>query len=131
MPAEYICDSCKLAFIAGWYHYHRSDDYWAATFLVCSDCGALHRLEHPVDFEKAPSRIQHYGEPLHNVATSEFGTLRLPDPSDSVNVDSHVAADLECRHCHKAGTLISKIEDGASCPECRSTLGEPISSWMT
>ena len=131
MPSEYICDSCKLAFIVGWYHYHNYDEHWAATFLVCSCCGALHRLEHPGHPEKTPSRIQYYGKPLQNVTTSKFGTLQLPDPTDYVDVESHDAADLECRNCHRTGTLISKIEEGGSCPKCGNVLGETVAAWIT
>ena len=131
MPAEFICNSCKLGIIIGWYHYHDFEDHWAATYLVCSSCGTLHRMEHPRDPEQTPSRIQHFGGPLHGLEQNEYGRLLSPEPSELSEMATHESAELECAHCHATGTLTKDLDKGSPCPSCGVALDKCISLWMT
>ena len=47
MPSDIICTSCRLAFSAGWFHFHGkdTDDYPTASLLVCTNCGTMHQVE--------------------------------------------------------------------------------------
>lgn len=47
MPADYHCEECNLFFSIGWFHYDGGQlEYPAASFLVCSECGTCHRIDH-------------------------------------------------------------------------------------
>ena len=48
MPGDFFCESCKLGFSVGWFHYHGDGEgYGAETLLVCSACGTTHMIQHP------------------------------------------------------------------------------------
>lgn len=49
MPDSFHCNACKLCFAVGWQHFHGSEDgYGAETLLVCSACGTMHAVRHPL-----------------------------------------------------------------------------------
>ena len=66
MPSQYECKNCKLNFTIGWSRYHQSDSgYGGRTMLVCSKCGTMHSIEHPVRNAQVQERLQWQTRPVY------------------------------------------------------------------
>jgi hypothetical protein len=132
MPTTWRCTSCRLVLPVGWFHYGRgAQPYWAATLLVCSECGTAHAVEHAIRDSGCGDRLFHLSEPYFD--DCEPDVIRDDEkleikwlPGSSHIRHWHAGGEtgrygelenLQCVHC---GTysLTDRWGDKDACPSC-------------
>lgn len=133
MPSDYECEKCGLNFTVGWYHYHRTDTgYGARTLLVCTSCGVVNSIEHPVKGASVVERLQVQKKLLVRPAKFSERINFYKDWIGSEVVSGRKLQKLSCLHCGSAGTLRKDWPlFGAECPGCRTIISKPRQVWRT
>jgi hypothetical protein len=133
MPSEYECDECGLNFTVGWYHYHRFDSgYGGRTLLVCTSCGTVHSLEHPVRDASVQERLQVQAGPVVRPQKVDGRLTVYGDWLGNDETGGKKIKELTCMHCARAGTLRKDWPLlGGPCPKCGTKIRRPRESWMT
>lgn len=105
MPSSYYCESCKLGFAVGWFHYHgTTEGFNAETLAVCSACGTMHSVQHP-----ATVRIPAWGGLFHKIAKSgkrdrlmaQSGPCFHAKPENYVDLFKQLKEWKECKLAHE------------------------------
>lgn len=134
MPSEYECDSCKLNFSVGWFHYHDlSSGYCAETLLVCTACGTVHSVEHPIRDAPVTERIRvQTGPSIDPPKVFEGRAIHYRDWIGDEPTAGRKFRQLSCLHCHAVGTLRDDWPlFGAHCPKCGNKIRGSRNSWRT
>ena len=160
MPNSFYCKACKLSFAVGWFHYHGSaEDFWAETLLVCSACGTMHTVQHPVSARipvlgglfskigtpKKLDRLMAQDGPRFVDSTEDrlLGWLREWHECSIAHVlcpkSKHAYMkgfiDLEpvkCHHCSRSETLVRTWEPyNVRCPACGKPELRERKSWIS
>lgn len=134
MPSEYECESCKLTFSVGWFHYHNfSSGYGSQTLLVCTACGTVHGVEHPIRDSAVAERMQVQPGPVIDPPRLSGGrAIHDRDCASAAPTLGRKFPELSCLHCQSVGTLRKDWPlFGAPCPKCGIKIRGAWTSWRT